>query len=143
MHLFQNEVVPFEEARISVSTHGFLYGTACFEGIRGYWSPEDERIYIFRMREHYERLLEIVPHPLHEAALYRRRTLRNHQTTSSGETVIAKTFTSGRSSINPTLPIGVSLANINDDFVVFAVPFGDYLDLEPRAASTCVFVETR
>lgn len=34
---FQDRFVPMEDAKISISTHAFLYGTACFEGIRGYW----------------------------------------------------------------------------------------------------------
>lgn len=38
-------------------THAFAYGTACFEGIRGYWNEQDQQVYLFRLREHYERLL--------------------------------------------------------------------------------------
>ena len=37
-------------------THGFLYGTGCFEGIRAYWSREEEELFVFRMEEHYRRL---------------------------------------------------------------------------------------
>jgi branched-chain amino acid aminotransferase len=50
------DFVPEENAKISVKTHAFLYGTSIFEGIRGYWSEEEKQIYIFRMREHYERM---------------------------------------------------------------------------------------
>src|SRR5947199_6045225 len=49
--------VPMEEAKISVMTHAFNYGTGCFEGIRGYWNEEDEELYVFHMKAHYERLL--------------------------------------------------------------------------------------
>ena len=31
------KLVPWERATIHVSTHGFLYGTAVFEGVRAYW----------------------------------------------------------------------------------------------------------
>src|SRR5690242_21811286 len=56
--LFMNgEFIPAERGVISVRTHGFAYGTGCFEGIRGYWNKEDQQIYLFRLREHYERLL--------------------------------------------------------------------------------------
>jgi branched-chain amino acid aminotransferase len=55
--LFMNgEFVPAERGVISVRTHGFAYGTGCFEGIRGYWNAQDEQVYLFRLREHYERL---------------------------------------------------------------------------------------
>jgi len=37
-------------------THALNYGTGCFEGIRGNWNAAHEQIYIFRMREHFERL---------------------------------------------------------------------------------------
>jgi branched-chain amino acid aminotransferase len=35
-----------------------MYGTAVFEGIRGYWCEEEEQIYIFRLREHFERMAD-------------------------------------------------------------------------------------
>ena len=51
-----NEFVPMSEAKISVMTHCLHYGTAIFEGIRGNWNSEHKQIYLFRLREHYERL---------------------------------------------------------------------------------------
>src|SRR5438046_3562781 len=55
--LYMNgEFVPAELGMISVRTHGFAYGTGCFEGIRGYWNEEDQQVYLFKLREHYERL---------------------------------------------------------------------------------------
>ena len=38
-------------------THALHYGTGVFEGVRGNWNAEKGVIYIFRLREHYERLL--------------------------------------------------------------------------------------
>ena len=54
---FQGAVVPLEEAKVSVMTHALHYGTAVFEGIRGNWNEEQGKMFIFRMREHYERLI--------------------------------------------------------------------------------------
>jgi len=54
---FEGRIVPIDEAKISVMTHAFNYGTAIFEGIRGYWNKEDEQLYIFRLREHVVRML--------------------------------------------------------------------------------------
>jgi branched-chain amino acid aminotransferase len=53
---FEGRIVPFEDAKISVMTHAFMYGTACFEGIRGYWDDGAGAVAFFRLREHYERL---------------------------------------------------------------------------------------
>jgi branched-chain amino acid aminotransferase len=56
--LFMNgEFVPADHGFISVRTHGFSYGTGCFEGIRGYWNEDEQQVYLFRLREHYERFL--------------------------------------------------------------------------------------
>src|SRR5574340_1000955 len=37
---FGGRQVPLAEARVSVLSHAFLYGTAVFEGIRGYRSED-------------------------------------------------------------------------------------------------------
>jgi branched-chain amino acid aminotransferase len=56
--LFMNgEFVPVDHGFISVRTHGFSYGTGCFEGIRGYWNEDEQQVYLFRLHEHYERFL--------------------------------------------------------------------------------------
>jgi branched-chain amino acid aminotransferase len=49
--------VPLKDAKVGVMTHALHYGTAVFEGIRGNWNEEHGRMYVFRLREHYERLL--------------------------------------------------------------------------------------
>ena len=54
---FQKKFIPLEEAKIGIMTHAFHYGTAIFEGIRGNWNAERKQTYIFRMKEHYERLI--------------------------------------------------------------------------------------
>ena len=42
---FEGEFVPLSQARLPIMTHGFLYGTAVFEGIRAYWNEEQEQLY--------------------------------------------------------------------------------------------------
>ena len=32
----RGEIVPIEQAQVSIMTHALHYGTGCFEGIRGY-----------------------------------------------------------------------------------------------------------
>lgn len=50
------EIVPFAEAKIHSLTPGVKYGTAVFEGIRGYWNDKRKDMYIFRLEEHLNRL---------------------------------------------------------------------------------------
>ena len=49
--------VPLSEAKVGVMTHALHDGTAVFEGVRGNWNEEHGKMYVFRLREHYERLL--------------------------------------------------------------------------------------
>jgi len=53
---FEGQIVPMSEARISITTHALHYGTACFEGIRGYWNEQHQQLYLLKLREHYERM---------------------------------------------------------------------------------------
>jgi branched-chain amino acid aminotransferase len=50
------QLVNWNDATVPVMTHSLQYGTGVFEGIRGYGSTSN--LYIFRLREHFERLLE-------------------------------------------------------------------------------------
>lgn len=54
---FQGHIVPLEEANINITTHALHYGTGAFEGIRGNWNEERAITYIFKLRDHYERLI--------------------------------------------------------------------------------------
>ena len=46
----------YEDAKVGLLTHGLQYGTGCFEGIRGYWVPEENELFLVLLRDHYERL---------------------------------------------------------------------------------------
>jgi branched-chain amino acid aminotransferase len=50
------QIVPWGEANIHISTIALHYGTGCFEGIRGYWNEKKGKMFIFRGKEHFQRL---------------------------------------------------------------------------------------
>lgn len=52
----RNKIVPIYEANVNIMTQAFLFGTAIHEGLRGYFNSEEQQIYVFRMKEHYERM---------------------------------------------------------------------------------------
>lgn len=54
---FEGDFVPAGDARLSVMTHAFNYGTALFEGIRGYHNEAEDNVFVFRLREHVERFV--------------------------------------------------------------------------------------
>jgi branched-chain amino acid aminotransferase len=65
--------VPIREAKISVMTHAFNYGTGVFEGVRAYWNAEEEQLYGLNFREHFARLARsckimriTLPHPVED-----------------------------------------------------------------------------
>ncbi len=53
---FDGDFRPIEDAKVSILTHAFNYGTALFEGIRGYYSASEGKVLIFRLREHIDRI---------------------------------------------------------------------------------------
>jgi branched-chain amino acid aminotransferase len=56
-YLYLNgRVVPYGEALIHVQSGAVKYGTSVFEGLRAYWSPEHRELYVFRLKEHIDRL---------------------------------------------------------------------------------------
>jgi len=55
---FEGKIVPLGEAKINIATHGFLYGTAVFSGMRAYWNEEKKGLYLFRPYDHFRRLLD-------------------------------------------------------------------------------------
>ncbi|MGA1865712.1 MAG: branched-chain amino acid transaminase [bacterium] len=55
---FNGEFVPSDDAKINVRNNSFNYGTAIFEGIRGYWNVAHKQMYIIKMKEHYKRLMQ-------------------------------------------------------------------------------------
>ncbi len=126
---FHKQFVPLAEARIGVMTHALHYGTALFEGIRGNWNSEHQQIYIFRLKEHYERMyngcrvLKITPpYTIDELC----------QITIE---VVAKSGLQEDIYVRPLAyksseALGVRLHDLEDDFLVFVIPWGPYLDMD-------------
>lgn len=55
---FNGSIVPYSEAKVGVMTHTLNYGTGAFGGIRGYWNEQEEELFVFRVKEHYKRLMD-------------------------------------------------------------------------------------
>ncbi len=50
------ELVPWAEATTHVLSHSLHYGSGVFEGIRCYKDPDSDKSFVFRLRDHMERL---------------------------------------------------------------------------------------
>jgi branched-chain amino acid aminotransferase len=126
---FRGELVPLSEARVSVMTHAFNYGTAVFEGIRAYWNADQGQLFVLDVVAHYERikqsarlLMMEVPYAASELADITVELLRRDGLREDGyvRPLIYKASES----------IGVRLHNLDADVVIFAIPFGQYIDTE-------------
>ena len=133
---FGGKIVPIEEAKISIMTHGFNYGTGCFEGIRAYWNGEGDQLYVFRLREHFERMhrsariLRIdLPFTADELS---ESTLDLLRCEGYREDAYIRPLAYKASEI-----IGVRLHGLEDGFAMFAVPFGRYIENE-EGVHVCV-----
>ncbi len=119
--------MPLEQATLSVRTNALHYGTAVFEGIRAYWEPEGEQLYVFRLPEHYERMLRncrvlhlTVGKDVKELSRLTVELLRlNGHREDTYVRPIA--FVSSEE-------IGPRLHGYSTGFAVFTLPLGQYLD---------------
>jgi branched-chain amino acid aminotransferase len=126
---FQKQFVPLAEAKIGVMTHAFNYGTGCFEGIRGNWNEQDERVYLFRVRDHFLRLARSC-RILKIALPYSPDSLCDIATKLVGmcgytEDVYLRPIAYKSSEV-----VGVRLHDLDDDLLMYVTPFGPYLDLD-------------
>ena len=132
---FEGRIVPLSEAKISIAAHGFLYGTAVFGGLRGYWNEEKKRLFVFRPYDHFRRLLNSAK-------------MMAMQTEYDEESLIQLTLDLLRTDdwqsdiyLRPSfyksdLGIGVKLHDIKDDFCMFVVKYEAYVKNDTNAHAT-------
>lgn len=123
------EILPLREAKIGILTHAMSYGTGCFEGIRGYYNAGQNEVYIFRLREHYERLrssakvlLINLPHSPEELV----------EITCD---LVVRSSLHADTYIRPMAykaseVIGVRLHDLRDALYITVQPFGNYIDID-------------
>jgi len=125
----RGELLPLADAKIGLMTHAFNYGTAVFEGIRANWNAEQETLYLFRTREHYERLRKSA-HVLMMDLRYSDDelvALTNELVSKSGfrEDLYIRPMVYKSQEV-----LGVRLHDVEDDVLIYCAPFGAYLDLD-------------
>ena len=129
---FKGNIVPIENAKISVMTHALNYGTGVFGGLRGYWNEEQEQLYVFRIHDHMKRFLQ-------SASLIR---IQLKYTAEELATIVAELLRREGFRENCYVRplaykaselIGVRLHNLEDDVTIFSLPFGRYIQNEEGA----------
>jgi branched-chain amino acid aminotransferase len=126
---FEGGFVPLREAKVSVMTHAFLYGTAVFEGIRAYWNPDRGQLFGLKLREHAERLRR-------NAAMLLMDDLPSIDTIVglTVETIRRNRFREDAyvrpSFYMSTRAIGVRLHHLEHQLYIVTLPFGNYIDVD-------------
>jgi len=126
---FEGDFVPMRDAKVSIMTHAFMYGTATFEGIRAYWSADQGKLFGLKIREHVERirqscrilLMENVP-SVDELTRLIIETVRRNQFRE--DVYIRPSF------YKSTKAIGVRLHHLENQLYIITIPFGNYVDTE-------------
>jgi len=132
---FEGKIIPLSEAKINIATHGFLYGTAVFGGMRAYWNEEKKRLFVFRPFDHFRRLLNsgkmmAMDIPYDEESLTQ-LTLDILRADDWKEDVY----------LRPTiykadLGIGVKLHELKDEYCMFVMKYEKYVKNDTNAHAT-------
>ena len=126
---FEGKFVPLTEAKVSIMTHAFMYGTAVFEGIRAYWNADQRQLYALKVREHVERIrascgimmMDNIPSVDELSRLIIEVARRNNW---QEDVYIRPSF------YKSTLAIGVKLHGLQHELYILTVPFGNYVDVD-------------
>ena len=123
------EFLNYEDAKISVMTHAFMYGTAVFEGIRAYYNKEQDKLFVLHLEEHLARLLQsckilrLQPYyTVEEMSKIVIELLQKNKPKS--DAYIRPSWFKACERIGPSV-IGDA---DEDSFVVTSIDLGDYLD---------------
>jgi branched-chain amino acid aminotransferase len=130
---FDGQIVPFADAKVSVATQAFQYGTGAFAGIRGYLSADGETINIFRLRDHCARFMQSagllkVALPFDRDGLYDLVVELTERNAPTGD-VYYRPF-----AYKAGLEIGPALDGIADGFTMFMLSLGSLFDSDAGLA---------
>jgi branched-chain amino acid aminotransferase len=126
---FEGALRPIADAKISVMTSTFNYGTGCFGGLRGYWNAEQEQLYVMRIRDHYVRFLNSAK------LLLAQLPYTPDDLVAITLDLLSREGWRQNCYIRPLAykadeSIGVRLHNLRDAVTIFSLPLGSYLPSE-------------
>ena len=126
---FDGKIVPYGDAKVHVLSTVFKYAAAIFEGIRAYHNEHTDQLYIFRLKEHLDRLEESakiarIPLPYTAAQLQDQliKLIKKNEFRRDLHIRISAYVAEDDGRLNSSGPIGLSMA---------AIPMGRYDALAP------------
>jgi branched-chain amino acid aminotransferase len=125
---FDGEFGRYHDVKLGLMTHALHYGTGVFEGIRAYWNPKQEQLHLLQAPQHYDRLRRSanvmrlnLPHSTEELVNLTVDLLRRNEFKSDAY-IRPLLFTASEE-------IGVRVHNINQSFLIYTIPFGNYVEI--------------
>ena len=133
---YDGKFIEKEKASLPIMTHAFLYGTGVFEGIRAYYNKEENQLYAFRVKEHFERLMRSAH------VMYMENPFTIDEYCANLKELLKKNNYRQDVYIRPNLfkaaeKIGPGLLNNKDSYLLFTLPMGDYIDTA-KGLNVCV-----
>ncbi|HET9782238.1 MAG TPA: branched-chain amino acid transaminase [Candidatus Dormibacteraeota bacterium] len=126
---YQDDFARYHDVKLGLMTHALHYGTAVFEGIRAYWNSKANQLYLLEPAAHFDRMHRSanvmrmqLPYTTEELVNYTLELLRRNEF-KSDVYVRPLLYTSSEE-------IGVRLHNLNRGFFIYAIPFGNYVEVE-------------
>lgn len=124
---FEGKIIPVEYAKVSIQTHALQYGTSVFGGIRGYYNSEKNNVFVFRIQDHFKRLLR-------SAKIMQLQTNKSYEELSqialelireSGykENIYLRPFI-----YTSALQLSPRFHDVKTEFALYILPLNDYLD---------------
>ena len=126
---FNGDLVRYHDVHLGVMTHALHYGTGCFEGIRAYWNPDQDQMFLLQAPAHFARLRRSagilrlsVPYSNEELLELTLELLRRNEARTDFY-VRPLVFLSQEE-------IGVRLHGLEQSFLIYTAPLGEYIALE-------------
>ncbi len=125
---FEGKIRPIEAAKVSVMTHAFNYGTAVFEGIRGYWNADQKQLYVFRLHDHLDRMFR------NFNILRTRLALSRQEVANVILELIVKNEFREDVYVRPiayksSYVLGPKVHDLDDELAIYVIRLGDYVDI--------------
>lgn len=124
---FNKQFIPLSEAKVSIRTNALHYGSGVFEGIRAYWNATEQQLFVFRLPEHYERMVSNckvlklrLDHDGKELCGITVDLLRRNQ--PKEDTYIRPIAYISSEGLGP------KLVGYETGFAIYTIPLGDYID---------------
>lgn len=126
---FNGEIVRYLDVHLGLMTHALHYGTGCFEGIRAYWNPQREQLFLLQAGPHYDRLRRSgrilrMDLPLDTESLVN-LTLELMRKNEFRSDVYVRPLL-----FKSSEEIGVRLHGLPEAFAIYMTPFGKYVEVD-------------